>query len=268
MPAIQPARLKLQTAQLLENFADPPAFCRALDGLLDSYSDRTYRPGLAGEPRPLLPAYNAPIQVLRQVGRDLAPPAGEQRRAALALCDAMWQKESYEFRWLAAALLGHITPAPPEDILARIERWAKPSTEERLMDVLFQSGLARLRQEQPKVYLLLAEGWLDTGKTFYQHLGLKALRLLLDTPEAANLPDLFQQIAPLVRNSPASLRPDLLDILRALAELSPRETAYFLRQNLFIQQDNPGTAWLTRHSLDSFPADLRASLRAALREAR
>jgi len=44
--------------------------------------------------------------------------------------------------------------------------------------------------------------------------------------------------------------------------------AYFLRQNLTIKQDNPGTTWLTRNSLDYFPAEVRASLRAALRDAR
>jgi hypothetical protein len=268
MPAIQPARLKIQTARLVENYSDPPAFCRALDGLLESYADRTYRPGLSGEPPPLLPAYNVPAQVLRQVGRDLAPLAREQRAAALKLCDAMWQVRIFEFRWLAAAMLGHIQPVPPQDILARIDSWAKPSTEERLMEVLFTSGLVRLRQEQPKVYLQMIEGWLETGKTFTQHLGLKALRVLLDTPEATNLPTLFQQITPLVRSSPASLRPDLLDILHRLAELSPKETAYFLRQNLDIQQDNPGSAWLTRNSLEYFPADVQASLREALRAAR
>jgi hypothetical protein len=91
---------------------------------------------------------------------------------------------------------------------------------------------------------------------------------LLETPGAANLPTLYQQITPLMRSAPASLRPDLLDILHRLAELSPRETAYFLRQNLAIQQDNPGTAWLARNSLEYFPDDIQAGLRAALREAR
>ena len=268
MPAIQPARLKIQTARLVENFSEPPAFCRALDDLLESYADRTYRPGLTGEPPPLLPAYNVPAQVLRQVGRDLSPPAREQRAAALNLCDAMWQVPNYEYRWLAATMLGHIQPMPLHDILERIDLWAKPSTEERLMEVLFTSGLVRLRKEQPRMYFQLADNWLETGKNFYQHLGLKALRVLLDTPEAANLPTLFQQITPLVRIAPASLRPDLLDILQRLAELSPKETAYFLRQNLAIQQDNPGSAWLTRNSLPYFPAEVQTSLRTALREAR
>lgn len=268
MPAIQPARLKLQLAGLLESYTDPAAFCRLLDGLLEFYGDRIYRHGLAGAPPPLLPAYNVSGQVLRQVERELAPFASQQRQAALALCDAMWQVPNYEFRWLAAAQLGQIQPTPPRDILDRINHWTKPSTEERLIEIIFSSGLARLRQEQPKVYFQLAEGWLETGQSFYQHLGLKALRALLDTPEAANLPTMFQQITPLVRSAPASLRPDLLDILHRLAELSPRETAYFLRQNLSIQQDNPGSAWVTRNSLEYFPPEIQTSLRAALREAR
>ena len=268
MPAIQPARLKIQTAQLVERFADPLAFCRALEGLLDTYGDRTFRPGLTGEPPPLLPSYNAPVQMLRLVARELAAPAQMQRAPALDLCDAMWEKQSFEFCWLAATLLGQIDPSPPGEILERVDRWAIHTTEERLIEVVFSSGLVRLRQEKPEVYLELVEEWVETGKTFPQHLGLKALLPLLDKPDVANLPALFQLITPLVRSAPASLRPDLLDILRRLATLTPKETAYFLRQNLTIKQDNPGTTWLTRNSLDYFPAEVRASLRAALRDAR
>jgi hypothetical protein len=39
MAAIQPARLKLQTARLVENFNDPHTFGQALDSLLDYYAE-------------------------------------------------------------------------------------------------------------------------------------------------------------------------------------------------------------------------------------
>jgi hypothetical protein len=73
-------------------------------------------------------------------------------------------------------------------------------------------------------------------------------------------------ITPLVRLAPVSIRPDLLQVIQRMASRSPKETAFFLRQNLVIKEDNPGTAWLTRQSLAYFPADTRAVLRAALKE--
>jgi hypothetical protein len=268
MPAIQPARLKIQAAELALGFGDPEAFCRALDILLEYYADRTYRPGLIGEPPPLLPAYNVPTQVLRVLERELAAEARRQPTAALQVCDALWERQTFEFCWLAAAILGQVTPDPPAEILARIERWASPSTEERLLEAIITSGMARLRQERRQVYFDKVTDWLETGRPFLQHLGLRALLPLMDASATANLPALFQRIAPLVRAAPAYLRPDLLEVLRRLAKLSPKETAFFLRQNLAIQQDNPGTAWLARHSLEQFPVEVQVGLRAALREAR
>ena len=75
MPAIQLARLKIQSVRLAENFADPHTFARELRGLLDFYAERTHRPGQVGEPPPILPAYNVPPQVMRQVERELSPIA-------------------------------------------------------------------------------------------------------------------------------------------------------------------------------------------------
>ena len=50
MPAIQPVRLKRQSALLVEQFNNPAAFIRSLHHLLEFYADRVHRPGQAGEP--------------------------------------------------------------------------------------------------------------------------------------------------------------------------------------------------------------------------
>jgi len=105
MPAIQPARLKIQAAQLAEKFTDPPAFTLGLNELLEFYADRTYRPGQASDPQPLLKAYNVPTPVLRQVSKELSKFIVANQDAALALCDALWSKPVLEFRLLAAMVL-------------------------------------------------------------------------------------------------------------------------------------------------------------------
>jgi hypothetical protein len=268
MPAIQPARLKIQTARLAENFFSPEVFVRSLHELLDDYSDRTYRPGQAGEPPPLLKAYNVPAPVLRQILKELNPYVFQDRSVALRICELLWQEPIYEFRQLAISLVGQVPPDPPEEIFNLVRGWAVPSTEMRLLSMLFSTGLARVRRERPQVYLRQIQRWLASSLNFTKQLGLQALLPLLAEPGFANLPVLFRMLAPLVRAAPTPLRADLLEIIQRLAQLSPKEAAFFLRQNLTVKTDNPGTAWLARHSLASFPPEIQANLRAVLREAR
>lgn len=266
MPAIQPARLKIQAAQLAEKFTDPPAFSLGLNELIEFYADRTYRPGQDSDPRPLLQAYNVPTPVLRQVSKELSSSITTDRQAALALCDTLWSKPVLEFRLLVAMILGQVTVQPLVDILDRVNAWAKPSTESRLIRALIVDGLASVRSQCPDHYLKQIETWFSSERLFYQQLGLQALLPLLDLFEFDNLPAGMRLITPLVRAAPPSLRPDLLEVIQRMATRSPKETAFFLRHNLTIKEDNPGTAWLTRQSLAYFPPETRSVLRSALKE--
>lgn len=266
MPAIQPARLKIQAAQLAERFIDPDRFTSGLREILYFYADRAYRPGKAGDPPPLLEAYNVPTPVLRQISKEIAGPISTNRAAALALSDALWSEPVLEFRLLAAFTLGQISVQPLEDILGRVNAWAKPSTERRLIRALIDDGLVSVRTALPEEYLNQVELWLSADQSFYRQLGLQALTPLLSMAEFENLPLVMRLITPLVRAAPPGLRPDLLAVIEIMAARSPKETAFFLRNNLAIKDDNPGTAWLARQSLNFFPADTRTALRTALRE--
>jgi hypothetical protein len=266
MPAIQLARLKIQSVRLAENFADPQAFVHELHGLLDFYADRTRRPGMAGEPSPLLPAYNVPPQVIRQVERELAPFAIQDTQAALALGDRLWSEDCLECRLLAIALLGMVPSTPAGPVLERAGAWAMQETDARLLKTLFATGLQRLRQEDPDRYLVQISEWINSEQLFTQGLGLQAILPLVASQEFSNVPAIFRLITSLVRSAPVRLRPDLVDILRHLSQRSPQETVFFLRQNLAIKTDNPGTAWLARKCLSALPPESQASLRSALRE--
>jgi hypothetical protein len=268
MPAIQPARLKIQTAELAESFPVPARFLRSLHDLLGYYSDRAYRPGQTGEPPPLLKAYNVPPPVLREILKALVPSIQQDRSGALDLCRHLWDEPNYEFRHLAISVLGQVFPEPPDDLLVLVEAWANPKTELRLINAIFNTGLGQVRSSFPELYLQRVGRWLVSQELFRQQLGLQALLPLLADLDFDNLPVIFRMLAPLVRSAPLQLRPDLLEIIQQLARRSPKEAAFFLRQNLSVKTDNPGTAWLARKSLDSFPIDIQANLRAALREAR
>jgi hypothetical protein len=266
VPAIQPARLKHQAALLAEHFNDPPAYIRSLHYVLDFYSDRARRPGKTGKPGPLLKAYNVRPPVLRMLLRELIPLAEKDSPGGLALCDALWAEPYLECRLMAGMLLGQIPPQPPDAIIARLQSWITTDLEFFLIEALLSNGVERLHREQPQVLLKMIEGWLGSTKTFPQQLGLRALLPLIQAPAFENLPVFFRLIQPLCQVAPAALRPDLLDVLAALARRSPQETAYFLRQTLMFS-DSPDTPWLIRQSLDQFPPELQASLRQAMRDA-
>jgi len=266
VPAIQPARLRHQAALLAEHFNDPPAYVRSLHYVLDFYSDRARRPGKTGKPGPLLTAYNVRSPVLRMLLQEINPLVQQDIQGGLALCDALWAEPYLECRLLAGMLLGQIPPQPPEEITARLQRWITTDLEFFLIEALLSNGVERLHRQQPQVLLRMIEDWLGSTQTFQRQLGLRALLPLIRDPSFENLPVFFRLIQPLCQNAPVALRPDLLDVLAALAHRSPQETAYFLRQALMFP-DSPDTPWLIRQSLSQFPPEYQANLRQAVRDA-
>jgi hypothetical protein len=95
---------------------------------------------------------------------------------------------------------------------------------------------------------------------------LRALLPLVENPQFENLPVFFRLVQPLACNVPPGLKPDLLDVLTALAHRSPNETAYFLRQTL-IYPDAPDIAWLIRQLLNEFPPEQQEMLHNVVKEA-
>lgn len=263
MPAIQLARLKQQIEPLAEDFARPEAFVRRLHAFLETYADRTQRPGQSGAPRPLLEAYNVPAPALRELIYALKALAPANPEATLALCDALWAERYLECRLLAAHLLGALSPEQAEAVLKRISLWGGAGVEERLLKTLLDQGLARLRREAGDKVLRLAAEQLSAPEPLGQQLGLQILLSLLDEPDFENLPAVFRLLSPYLRLAPASLRPDIVAVLTRLARLSPQETAFVLKQVLETVEA-PDPVWLTRQVLDEFPPETRRRLRERL----
>ena len=266
MPAIQLARLKIQSANLAKSFANPGTFVGGLHELLDFYADRTRRPGQAGKPPPLHFAYNVPTPVLRWVLKELTPLVKDNPQAGFTLCDALWAESYFEFRLLAASLLGEIRPSAPNDCLKRVDKWTTPQTEDRLINVVVKEGLEYLRQNYPDQYMNQVEIWLNSKEIHNKKLGLRAMSALIAAQDFENLPALYRILAPQIREVPGKLKPDMLDTIKALAQRFPNEVAFFLKQNLEIKTDNPGTSWLIRNSLRYFPNNIQTSLRTALHQ--
>jgi hypothetical protein len=264
MPAIQLAKLKIESAHLAEKFDRPARFVHEFHALCDFYAERTRRPGQTGKPSPLLETYKVPAPVLRQVSRELTPYVEQNNQAALDLADALWAEPFLEMRLLAASLLGEISPEPADRLVQRVQSWVEVSADDRLLIALVETGLKRLRQEETDVYLDQVKKWLDSDGILLRRLGLRALLYLVKSQNFENLPAVIRLVTPLVRSVTGRLRPDLMDVVQALAYLSPKETAFFLLQNLAIKNESTSTGWVIRQSMGCFPPEIQASLRKGL----
>jgi len=196
---------------------------------------------------------------------ELSPLAAANAMQTLALCDALWAEDYYEFRYLAAYLLGQITTGPTSEVLSRVIQWSNPPPEMRLMSVLMEQGMGRLRKDSPEAVIEQIETWLSESVVSKQKTGLNALIPLIESGDYENLPIFFKLLSPLIRKIPDALRDEVREALQALARRSPVETAQYLRQYLEATNSSD-TAWLSRQCLPLLPEDSQASLRAVLRQ--
>lgn len=263
MPAIQPDRLKQQAAELAQCFSDGEKFIRALNSLLGEYAERAIRPGQSGEPSPLLDKFGVPPPVLRYILLAVSPYVVTDPASAFSLCDQLWKEPNLEYRTLAIGLLGKIPTSEAGQVIERVEIWAQQESERRLILNLFEVGLAEIRKFHSALLLDLVQEWLQEPGLEKQKLGLMVLLSLANEPEYENLPIFFRLLTPLVVNIKAELRPELMDILLALARRSPPETAYFVTELLLITNCQ-SAGWLARQLIPHLPEAIAVQLRQAL----
>ena len=109
----------------------------------------------------------------------------------------------------------------------------------------------------------MSRDWLTDQDLAVQAMGLHALLATTSDPEFDDLPSIYRLISPLVQAPQDVLQGDLLALLKLLAQRSPRETAYFLRQVVTINA-TPRVQRLFRRCLPFFDDEIQASLRGAL----
>ncbi len=264
MPAIDLARLKTQAALLTEQFGYPRGFVRALNELLDFYTNHTMRASLVAR-RLNVHTYHTPAPVLKLIERELAPLADSFPLEAVALVNAMWESGSLESRLLALRLLGAIPPAQAIPALTRLPDWLLQSTDQEIRQALLTDTFVRLRRENPEAFFALLEDWLKSPRSGLQLWGIQALVPLLNDPGFQNLPAVLRILRPAVRAAGPATQMDLQACLAALGRVSLTETLVFLREALAASPP-PAMVRTLRRSLPAFSPDLQAGLRELLRE--
>lgn len=265
MTAIQPVRLKEQTSQLASYYDRPSNFIQMLHELLHLYGRHVHRTGKTGIPASILPVYKVPQPVLRTIELELSPYL-KNYQESLVLCDALWQDNHYEFKMLAARLIGRIPVDDPDPVLIRIRTWSFDVKDKTINEALFKYGLEYLINKDSDRIINCASTWLNNPQTVDNLYGLRLILAVLEFEGFQNLPQVFRLIAPFVRSAPIALRSYIVEILQILVKRSPNETAYFLQQNIGLSFDKD-TAWFIRRCISKFPPDIQDNLRSAMRKA-
>jgi len=263
MPAVNPARLQTQIDHLITFFDTPLAFHRQLQNIFDLYANRTLRIGEYISSPPLIPMYNLPGLVARQVELDLKPHILENPETAIAIADELWTDNYFETRHLAGFILGMVTMDDPEPIRTRLEKWLTPDLDKTLISDLLMYGTRSIQSGFPAVWEKFIDSYLTDKNPKMVALGLQGLRASLHVNSDKLLPSVFRMLSPLLRDVDQEISTELEHLIKALVSVSPTETTFYLKQAVSVSESK-GTARLVKQCLPFFEDELKQELNDSL----
>jgi hypothetical protein len=265
MTAVNPTRLRFQILGLMATFDTPLEFHQKLRGLFSLYANYALRFGENIPARPLISMYHLPHPVMRQLTLDLIPHIAKDPQGALAVADELWGDEYYEVRHVAIRILGALPLDDPQPVLERVQRWLTPELDQVLRSDLFTFGTCSLQEAYPEAWEALILSLLTQTEPKKVALGIQGLSEGAKSPNFTNLPTLFRLASPFIRSPHSAYTRDLEDLIEAMAQLSPNETAYFLKQILAVST-SPETSRLVKNCLSAFPEEIQADLKSSLQK--
>jgi len=263
MPAVDIARLRIQSAGVTGHFGDPRQLLLALHDLFEFYADRTRRPGRLASPVTVLPSFDIPAPALHQLEADLGFQAENRSEETVVLADTLWEDGYLESRMLAAYLLGRIKPRG-DDFMDRLTDWVSETREPNVRRTLLTISLGRLRREDPERFLRLMGRWVHPTRHKMWSNAIQALLPLLDDPDFHNLPVVFEIVKPIIEIGPPILQNEIAELITALYKMSPTEATVYLRQTA-LASSHPQTRLTLRRILPRLPAGIQDSLAEVVR---
>jgi hypothetical protein len=264
MPAIHPAKLKVQISELARIFQQPEIFIRRLNDLLEFYSDGTRRQGIVVTSAMLLNSLGVPRPVIHHLSIGMIPLVKENPDSTLSICDKLWNQPYIEHRMIAAIFLGHIPTSWKMEVMDRINTWRSEPFDEKSVRIILQKGMSALVSEFPGEVYKTAENWLSSAHSIDRQYAILLLDILVNNHGFENHPLVFRLITPHIRKTPREIRPLMPALVRSLVEKDVQETAFVLEEALQAS-DNPDATWITRQVLPHFPKEYQNRLRIILR---
>lgn len=227
MTAINPARLKMQIAELGELIDQADQFAAGLHELLAYYSARIQQTSLSRTPL-RLQTYQVPKPVIQALESELAERLAGKPEAGYPLVDALWDEYWLEFRQIAVQVLGILPSNEPDRILDRILKWLDQCSTEDIRRMIMTEGLNSLASESPDQCITLIEKLISRNDKGSHQAALFGLGMFARNPSYLNLPILYRNLAWILRTEENGLIKEICVLLRILINRSEQETTYFI----------------------------------------
>jgi hypothetical protein len=231
MTAINPAKLKLQTAELGEFVSQPDQFIIELHELLSFYSARIRRTNLS-ESSLNLQTYQAPDPVINALESEITERLPEDPDAGFALVDKLWMELWVEFRKLAIQVLGILPVGEPDRVIKRLQEWLETCPSEDIRRMIMTEGMIGLTNKEPDQCLKFIQDLISFQSKESLQAALFGLESLAANPSYLNLPVLFRLLSKILLADENGLVKEISSLLQVLASRSEQETTYFLLSQL------------------------------------
>jgi hypothetical protein len=268
MPSIDLVRFRFQIVELLDEFPNPVKFTKTFHGILDLYSRRSLKPGLSSLPVSLLPTFNCHPQVMKLIITGITPGIHEYPQQAIAIADHLWEDNYLESRELSTTILGLLSDEYAPNVEDHILNWAHPDMDKASLDMLLKYSIKTIRSTHPERLEDLVYSFLHFQDPAYHTIGLKMMENLIRIPGFTRIPSLFKLISPFIleeKDQLTQINTGL--VIAALAERTPVETVFFLKQLLALTPGQ-GIEKTVRRFLPSFPEEYQKTLQTSLQEHR
>jgi hypothetical protein len=266
MTAINPARLKIQCAELGNSFRKPIHLISELHNLLGFYSSRIRQSNLSNSSSKLS-SYQVPGPVFKALELELGALVGQFPDHGLELIDLIWQEEWLEFRQLAIILLGNLPTNKYKYTISRVQNWMEICSSEDLRFLIMEKGLCRLVNDKPQPVLGLIDKLCKSNSSESQQAALFGLIPFAENNKFDNLPYIFKNLRIILLKEDTRLVKEICTILRLLQKRSDQETAYFLSKML-VAASKPRIIRITRQLMADFSPESQDLLGEGLKKYR
>lgn len=264
MAAIDLTHLKQQISALSALFQDPVAFITSFHEILGFYHRYSHRPNKDTLPKSFMRQYDLPVQLIAQIEQGLKNKSLQNPDETIGLARELWQDAFFESHDLAAYLIGQVPVSSCSQVREIILDWLSGPIDQSLLSSIFLKATHTLQMDSTETVQQIIAELLESQNQRPQNYGLFALAKTAEITELTDLPQLIKMLRPFIQSTPELLETNVQKVIEVLAERTPYEISYLLKQ---VLSDTPGTSIerRMRSYIPFFPDNIAISLKDAIK---
>ncbi|HRE28645.1 MAG TPA: DNA alkylation repair protein [Anaerolineales bacterium] len=253
VPALR-ARAKAVAARL----DDPRACAAEIRKLFRDLADHSRRLNQRPVGGRLDEQLRTPAPVIHEMGVALRVPVQRNPAAAAELANALWAAGSREERRLASDILGILASGSPDEVLQQLEALLPRCDGAEIVDALVLGAFKPLLLREPGQALVVARRWTLQRNKWLRRAAALSVYTLAQDARWDDLPGMFEILRKLATDSDPTVRPAVVDALRAMTAARPLDVRPFLHEQAVRNDHN--SRFLVRTVMKLLPTDWQSDL--------